>query len=158
MVQTINPASFEDQAAPRQGTAGPPPFPLNLLPEQSLKQLLGAKGAPPAGATAATAASARPAPMPRKVNAPPAFFGSWHGSMPTAKAGPSSHLASSGFQSHMRSKGFAAPLHASKSRATMIAAKPQNKAQSKPLIAQARKPELKISLYAPYNRSVQQTN
>ena len=145
MVKTINPASFEEQAAPRQGTAGPPPFPLNLLPEQSLKQLLGAKGAPPAGAAAATVAA------PRKVNAPPSFFGSWHGSMPTAKAGPSSHLASSGFQSHMQSKGFAMPAHATRSRATAIAAKPQGKAQNKSLIAQARKPELKISLYAPYN-------
>ncbi|MDR3615697.1 MAG: hypothetical protein P4L53_19215 [Candidatus Obscuribacterales bacterium] len=145
MVKTINPASFEEQAAPRQGTAGPPPFPLNLLPEQSLKQLLGAKGAPPAGAAPTVNA-------PRKVNAPPSFFGSWHGSMPTAKAGPSSHLASSGFQSHMHSRGFAAPIHAAaKSRATMIAAKPQSKTQSKPLIAQAHKPELKISLYAPYN-------
>jgi hypothetical protein len=143
-VQTINPASFEEQAAARQGTAGPPPFPLNLLPEQSLKQLLGAKSAPPAGATATVNA-------PRKINAPPSFFGSWHGSMPTAKAGPSSHLASSGFQSHMQSKGFAMPAHAAKSRTTAIAAKPQGKAQNKALIAQARKPELKISLYAPYN-------
>jgi hypothetical protein len=43
------------------------------------------------------------------------------------------------------------PAHAVKSRATTVALKPQTKSPIKPLIAQARKPELKISLYAPYN-------
>ena len=151
MVQQINPQTFEEQQAPqRTGTAGPPPFPLNLLPEQSLKQLLGAKGAPPAGA-AATASAPRVSP-PRKISAPPAFFGSWHGSMPSAKAAPATHLASSGFQTHMRSKGFAAPMRVSPKKAANIAAKPQSKSANKALIAQApRKPELKISLYAPYS-------
>lgn len=45
-------------AAPPRQDPGPPPFPLNMLPEGALKELVGHR---------------RP-----HTNAPPAYFGSWH--------------------------------------------------------------------------------
>jgi hypothetical protein len=54
-----------DQAKPAQSndSAGPAPFPLNLLPQQSLKQLFGA----------------RPQ---NRISAPQVSFGSWHQGRP----------------------------------------------------------------------------
>jgi len=58
---------------------GPPPFPLNLLPESALHDLL-RRGQ-------------------RRINAPPAYFGSWHRSM------SASALPACGFQSHVHMHG-----------------------------------------------------
>lgn len=57
---------------------GPPPFPLNLLPQEALQDLIGKKNR-------------------RHVNAPRAYFGSWHN--PIAY----SHLPPAGFVSHITS-------------------------------------------------------
>jgi hypothetical protein len=60
---------------PAGHTAGPAPFPLNLLPEASLKQFIGST----------KAASARP-----QAGAP-SYFGSWKGSNQIASAKPALH-------------------------------------------------------------------
>lgn len=61
--------------APSGADPGPPPFPLNMLPEDALKQLVG-RGRP-------------------HIDAPPCYFGSWH------KAGG---LVTSGFHSNICSR------------------------------------------------------
>ena len=102
----------------QQGTAGPAPFPLNLVPEAQLKNFIrgGRGGATPAmggmngmgnnpgmnpqmsagmGSMGLGRGSMRP-------SAPKAYFGSWHG-------GGQQHLPKAGFQSNIHSSGFAKP-------------------------------------------------
>jgi hypothetical protein len=69
------------------GTAGPAPFPLSLLPQQSLKQFVGAKP------------QNRPA-------APPSFFGSWHNAMSNQPTKLASNLAPAGFRTNMHGSQF----------------------------------------------------
>jgi hypothetical protein len=70
------------------GTAGPPPFPLNLLPEASLKQLVRSLAG-----NKSTHSS----------NAPQAGFGSWHSPSPlsSVQGNRSTGLSYAGFQSHL---------------------------------------------------------
>jgi hypothetical protein len=60
--------------------AGPPPFPLNMLPEGALKQLVGGR-------------TSRP-----HIDAPPCYFGSWH------KPVSFSNLPEAGFHSNIASR------------------------------------------------------
>lgn len=95
----------------QQGTAGPAPFPLNLVPEAQLKNFIrGGRGdaapamgagmgmtpgmAPGMGSMGMGRGSMRPA-------APKAYFGSWHGG--------NQHLPKAGFASNIHSAGFAKP-------------------------------------------------
>jgi hypothetical protein len=83
---TQNPQVAEQ--APSGGTAGPAPFPLNLLPEASLKQFIGS-----------TAAGGRRGPA---GGAAPSYFGSWkggQGGQQMASAKPA--LQPSGFHTHL---------------------------------------------------------
>jgi hypothetical protein len=134
-LQNIDPKVFDDQVtAQSMGSAGPPPFPLNLLPQQSLKQFVSG------GRTQA-----------RKLSAPPSFFGAWHGDNLIARNFAStSGLPEAGFQSNLRVKSFA-HSHASPTKTHTLTNKPS---RQNTIIAQARKvqqPELKISLYPPYS-------
>lgn len=95
----------------QQGTAGPAPFPLNLVPEAQLKNFIrGGRGdaapamgnmngmnpgmSPGMGSMGLGRGNMRPA-------APKAFFGSWHGG--------GNHLPRAGFTSNIHSAGFAKP-------------------------------------------------
>jgi hypothetical protein len=72
-----SPLSDGAMSAPQaMSSAGPPPFPLNLLPQDSLKQLINGRR--------------------DRVDAPPSYFGSWHGQKLSC-------LPPSGFQSYARS-------------------------------------------------------
>jgi hypothetical protein len=87
MVDNVNarPAETAGEAPPGEGqsTAGPPPFPLNMLPQDSLKQLIGGR-------------------KHRRTDAPPAYFGSWHpATVPT-------NLPPAGFHTNIRPKSLSA--------------------------------------------------
>lgn len=120
-----------DQSRPAEatGSAGPPPFPLNLLPQQSLKQFVGA----------------RPQ---NSVAAPKVSFGSWHQGNQTRIA---TNLAPAGFHSNLHGHfgSYAAP-HASHKAGSF-------KQSNKTIIAQAHHtptPGMKIAAYAPYATTV----
>jgi len=90
-----DPIQFNTTQASGFGSAGPPPFPLNLLPEAALKQLI--------RSLACSAPS-------HNNNAPKTFFGCWHNN---SRLGDASHIGSwhndyqtsnlpyAGFQSHL---------------------------------------------------------
>jgi len=77
-----------DMEPKQTGTAGPAPFPLNLLPEASLKQFIGTTQAP----------GKRPAP------GAPSYFGSWKGAGSIASSRPA--LQPCGFHSNLGGSGF----------------------------------------------------
>lgn len=79
-----------ESSAP-MGTAGPAPFPLSLIPEASLKQLMGKKS--PGSMGGGQMAGARPA-------AAPSYFGSWHG-QGQSPAAAHSNLRPSGFHTYL---------------------------------------------------------
>jgi hypothetical protein len=119
------------------GTAGPPPFPLSLLPQQSLKQFVGAKPQ-------------------NKVAAPPSFFGSWHNAMGSQPTKLASSLAPAGFRTNMHGNHFgsyAAP-HAGQ-RPLTSSFKPTNNNNNKHVAFQGQfhhaAPAPKVAAYAPYN-------
>ncbi|HEY9684065.1 MAG TPA: hypothetical protein V6C86_20955 [Oculatellaceae cyanobacterium] len=124
----------EQSKAQEQGTAGPPPFPLNLLPQQSLKQFVGQ-----------TVAAGRP----QQKLAPQAGFGSWHGQgMPSRLT---AGLAPAGFHSNLRGGHFGSYItpHGGHKVATV---KSSNK---NVLLADAQThhgaiPGAKVASYAPY--------
>jgi hypothetical protein len=114
------------------GTAGPPPFPLSLLPQQSLKQFVGAKPQ-------------------NRVAAPPAFFGSWHNAMSNQPTKLASNLAPAGFKTNMHGSHFgsyAAP-HAGQ-RPSTSSFKPSNQKQFAPQDHHAASAP-KVAAYAPYS-------
>lgn len=80
------------KGAPTGGTAGPAPFPLSLLPEASLKQLIGSS-AKPAGAARSR----------QMQGCAPSYFGSWHAGAPIAAAKPG--LAPAGFHTYLTNHG-----------------------------------------------------
>jgi len=90
-------AEFAASQAPAHVTAGPAPFPLSLIPEASLKQLIGstAKAAPPAAGGSS---------MRAQKAMTPSYFGSWHGSQQAAAQGHGhvhSNLQPSGFHTYL---------------------------------------------------------
>lgn len=137
-----------------QSSAGPAPFPLNLVPEAQLKEFIrGGRG----GATPAMQAGAMPggmgamggmggqmgmghmggmgagagAHMGGMRQAPPkAFFGSWHGSNGVGASTGNSHLPRAGFQSNM-----ASAHHSSKNVAQM---RPKNRYSKGPKVVAVR--------------------
>ncbi len=146
-IQNINPTIFQgERPAESASSAGPPPFPLNLLPQQSLKQFVGGGHS--------------------KASAPPSFFGSWHGghSLIAHNFASTSSLPEAGFQTHMRDQGFGHQhphqYHGTAAHsyftATTAATKtsPAKFNSAKTLLAQAHGPsqaEAKIFLYPPYS-------
>ena len=78
-------------AAPSGGTAGPAPFPLNLLPEASLKQFIGstAAGGKRAGAAAA-----------------PSYFGSWKGNAAGGAVGAGQLASAQAAKPALQPSGF----------------------------------------------------
>lgn len=91
-------AEFAASQPAAHSTAGPAPFPLSLIPEASLKQLIGsaAKGAPGGAAPAAMHGSMSARPQQAMT---PSYFGSWHKTQPVAaKAG---NLQPSGFHTYL---------------------------------------------------------
>ncbi|MDP3510541.1 MAG: hypothetical protein Q8T09_21405 [Candidatus Melainabacteria bacterium] len=78
------------------GSAGPAPFPLSLIPEASLKQLMGstAKAAPAAGHGGASHGRSQQAMA-------PSYFGSWHQNQSTVAHGRSGNLQPSGFHTYL---------------------------------------------------------
>ena len=87
-------ASQHSQAS--SGSAGPAPFPLSLIPEASLKQLMGstAKAAP------ATAVSHAGRPQPAMT---PSYFGSWRQGQTPVAHGRGGNLQPSGFHTYLAS-------------------------------------------------------
>ncbi|HEY9676370.1 MAG TPA: hypothetical protein V6C76_00040 [Drouetiella sp.] len=121
--EIIRPQQVESQQGP-----GPAPFPLSLLPQGELKSLI--KGR-----------------VKNQVQAPPAYFGSWHG------PSMANNLPPGGFQTHMQSHGFAAP-HATSfpHYAPKAAAKHSAPGRAGMMQAAIAKPhpELKVAVYPPY--------
>jgi len=117
-----------NRAGESNGTAGPPPFPLSLLPQQSLKQFVGAKPQ-------------------NRVAAPPSFFGSWHGNSQPKLA---SNLAPAGFRTNMHGGQFGsfATPHAGQRHANS-SIKPNNKYVA--ALTHHTAPAPKVAAYAPYN-------
>lgn len=89
-------------------TAGPPPFPLNLIPEASLKQFIGGKSHGPAGGLGSPtigSGSAAPSMAAAGGNRPaPAYFGSWRQGQGAATASNNkSHGQATGFHTFLNS-------------------------------------------------------
>jgi hypothetical protein len=76
--EIIRPASLE--GSEQGATAGPAPFPLNMLPQDQLKDFIKARAR-------------------NRIQAPKAYFGSWHGE-------GAHNLPTAGFHSNIHSKGF----------------------------------------------------
>lgn len=148
MVQNTRNHSVDDtgagnfSAAP-QGGAGPAPFPLSLLPQDALKQLI-------AGGRSGVRRSV--------ADAPPAYFGSWHGQTSLANlpaAGFHSNLQGrephgSNFTQYASSPRPAAPLH--KHRASSVV----HASGSNSSLGQLRRlpvQEMKVAPYAAYPRA-----
>jgi len=116
-------------------SAGPPPFPLNLLPEASLKKFIrGSMGG--AGVS----------------RAPRVYFGSWHGT--TMARG----LPPGGFHNYSGARGFAVPTaHRYQSRSLAMAPAHHNVPSYKRYVATSSAykpaPEPKVATYAPYAAS-----
>lgn len=125
------------------GTAGPPPFPLNLLPANALKQLI-------------TGGSRN------RVLGTASYFGAWHGNpvatKPNYNAAPGANyvrnLPACGFQSHIRfHNSYALSSHF---RTFFKRAATQPATASGNIIAQARHiaPAVKVETYLPYSTSL----
>ncbi len=96
-------AEFAASQPQSHATAGPAPFPLSLIPEASLKQLIGstAKTAP-AGGGSSNSIHAQKAMT-------PSYFGSWHGSQHAPAQGHAhSNLQPSGFHTYLAGTGNSA--------------------------------------------------
>jgi hypothetical protein len=102
-------------------TAGPPPFPLNMLPEAALKDFVGRKRA--------------------SVSAPPAYFGSWR------QQGASRNLPYAGFSSHIGSRQILATHF---SQHSPVIKKPIRRQASKVYRQAAMPPQPTIATYGPY--------
>jgi hypothetical protein len=120
-------------------SAGPPPFPLNLLPEASLKKFI--RGSMGGGGMA---------------RAPRVYFGSWHGTTMAHSLPPG------GFHnySYAGGGGFRTPtVHRYGTRTVAMAPVKHNNAPSSKRYAIAKqattayKPEPKVATYAPYAAS-----
>lgn len=124
----IRPPQMQNQIESQQGP-GPAPFPLSLLPQDQLKSLIRSR-------------------VKNKVQAPPAYFGSWHGPQ------TASNLPPGGFQTHMHSHGFAAPPPAANYShfAPRIAKQHSAPGRTSMMQAAAQKPhqETRIAVYPPY--------
>ena len=80
------------------GSAGPAPFPLSLIPEASLKQLMGstAKAAPAAGSQVSGGHGSR-----SHQAIAPSYFGSWHQNQAPVAHGRGGNLQPSGFHTYL---------------------------------------------------------
>jgi hypothetical protein len=86
-------------------SAGPPPFPLNLLPQSSLKQLV------------------RGMARPTRLNGPQPYFGCWHGGQgSTSRFTTPRNLPQAGFHSYIRGNGF--PRYQSFALRSPVASRP----------------------------------
>lgn len=115
------PVEVPQQRMHAESTAGPPPFPLNLLPEATLKDFVGRKRA--------------------AVSAPPAYFGSWH------QSGHSRNLPYAGFASHMGSRQILATHFSQRSP---VVKKPIQRGASKKYRQAAIAPMPTVATYGPY--------
>lgn len=86
-------ASQAQGQAQSAGSAGPAPFPLSLIPQSSLKQLIGSTG------KASPAVASHGAGRPQQAMTP-SYFGSWHQSQPVAH-GRAGNLQPSGFHTYL---------------------------------------------------------
>ncbi len=124
----IRPPQMQQQMESQEGP-GPAPFPLSLLPQDQLKSLIRSR-------------------VKNKVQAPPAYFGSWHGPQ------QASSLPPGGFQTHMHSHGFAAPAPANNyAHIAPRIAKHSAPGRANMMQAVAQKPhqEMRIAVYPPYS-------
>jgi hypothetical protein len=87
-------AASQARAQAPSGTAGPAPFPLSLIPEASLKQLMGSNGK----ASPATAVSHSTRPQQAMT---PSYFGSWHQNQTPVAHGRGGNLQPSGFHTYL---------------------------------------------------------
>lgn len=87
-------------AMPAHASAGPPPFPLNLIPEPQLKEFIRGGSA-------------------RHAHAPRAYFGSWHGQSQLPKAGFRSNMTGkSNFTHYVKASGGSRPSNRYANRST----------------------------------------
>lgn len=87
-------AASQARAQAPSSTAGPAPFPLSLIPEASLKQLMGSNGK----ASPATAVSHSTRPQQAMT---PSYFGSWHQNQTPVAHGRGGNLQPSGFHTYL---------------------------------------------------------
>ena len=129
------------------GTAGPPPFPLNLLPEASLKQII-----------------KNLAGKNYSHNTPKVAFGSWHSGIPLTNASnnKAANLPYAGFQSHLTSQKInkknnyhrlsalpavtVSPTNSSKQRRQSINNQQNNSARNRMLLES----QVKVAAYPSY--------
>jgi hypothetical protein len=140
--EIIRPASLE---SPEQGaTAGPAPFPLNMLPQDQLKDFIKARAR-------------------NRIQAPKAYFGSWHSE-------GAHNLPTAGFHSNIHSKGFStgsysppppriamnqAPTKPAASRTTQVSQLRNRSNQQQPARinqpARLSQQTVQVATYAPYS-------
>lgn len=103
-------ANLEQEAQSASlGASTPAPFPLNLIPEASLKQFIGGKGASAAsvvgnmGSAGSAGISGNVAPARPQANVSPSYFGSWKLSS-NAPASGKPYLAPAGFHTNLHPK------------------------------------------------------
>lgn len=117
-----DPSSGGANLSASSGTsAGPPPFPLNLLPQSSLKQLV------------------RGMARPTKLNGPQPYFGCWHGGQgSTRQFMTPRNLPQAGFHSYIRGNGF--PRYQSFALRSPVASRPNFNWHRTPAYHVARRP------------------
>jgi hypothetical protein len=97
-------ANLEQEAQSASlGVASPAPFPLNLIPEASLKQFIGGKGASAASVAGNVGSAGNAAPARLQSNVSPSYFGSWKLSSNAPAAGKP-QLAPAGFHTNLHSR------------------------------------------------------
>jgi hypothetical protein len=91
-------AASQARAQAPSGSAGPAPFPLSLIPEASLKQLMGSnsKAAPATAVSHAGSNHGRP-----QQAMTPSYFGSWHQNQTPVAHGRGGNLQPSGFHTYL---------------------------------------------------------
>lgn len=133
-----NQAAEGSQSANLSSAAGPPPFPLNLLPADSLKSIISGMHR-----------------SPQNAQAPSSYFGSWHGNA------QHSNLSAGGFQLHAPTRSTVRIASASRSMPHTTAsqarhAQLESRSHSQThTIAQLRRlppQEIRVAAYPPYPR------
>jgi hypothetical protein len=108
------------------GSAGPPPFPLNLIPPQALHDLI-ARG------------------HHTKIDAPPVFFGSWHQTQAQS-------LPSGGFHSNIGGRSFGASHFTSYAPAFRPFRSSLHKCRTRKVLARVEHAQPTVLTYPAYSR------
>jgi hypothetical protein len=150
-------AEFAASQPHARSTAGPAPFPLSLIPEASLKQLIGstAKGVP-SGPSSGAASGAMHSARPQQAMTP-SYFGSWHKSQPVASA-KAGNLQPSGFHTYLTAHGNGSKTVSASAFKTYSPLAYKSTRRAAPQIATAKKvasaPAPVVATYGAYHGAV----